>query len=267
LIESISRDGGKRKILSAYIMPGFPKADSTSKILRSAERAGADLVELGVPFSDPLADGPVIQNAAQAALENGITPARILDLVKSFRQESELPIILMGYMNSFMNGIGKDFPRKLKAAGIDGVIIPDLSLEESASVKKDIEDTGLSFVLLAAPTSTNDRIEKISEASSDFVYCVSVTGVTGARKNLVNNEVTDFLKRVRESSRKPFLVGFGISTPESAREISRYADGIVVGSALLQNISNSDRSEEAAYEFLKGLRAAIDSNEELEHTK
>jgi len=241
-------------------MPGFPHADSTKGILISAEKAGVDFVELGVPFSDPLADGPVIQTAAQVSIENGTTPAKILELVKVFRKESQLPIILMGYMNSFMNGIGNNFPERLSSAGIDGVIIPDLSLEESAVVRKDVEQAGLSFVLLAAPTSTDERIEKISEASSDFVYCVSVTGVTGARKNLVSDEVTDFLKRVRKFSQKPFVVGFGISTPETAKEISIYSDGIVVGSALLQKISSAHHGEETdyAFDFLRTLRAAID---------
>ena len=229
LISDFSRGDKYRKLLSAYIMPGFPQADSTMKILESVEKAGVDFVELGVPFSDPLADGPVIQDAAQVAIANGISPKKIVDIVTTFRKRSELPIILMGYMNSFLNGIGNDFPKKIKSAGVDGVIIPDLSLEESGSVHKVIEDAGLSLVLLAAPTSTDERIKKISEAASDFVYCVSVTGVTGARKNLINDEVIDFLKRVRKSTRKPFVVGFGISTGETAREVSKYSDGIVVG--------------------------------------
>ncbi|HUI31003.1 MAG TPA: tryptophan synthase subunit alpha [Candidatus Acidoferrales bacterium] len=258
VIGFIAQDGKHKKILSAYVMPGFPTRDSTAEVLRSAEKAGVDFVEIGVPFSDPLADGPVIQKASQAAIENGMSPEKIVDFVRTFRKESELPLILMGYVNSFLNGIGRSFPEKLKSAGIDGVIIPDLSLEESDMVRKDIEDAGLSLVLLAAPTSTDERIVKISEASTDFVYCVSVTGVTGARKNLVSSDVTDFLKRVRKFSRKPFVVGFGISTPDTARDISKYSDGIVVGSALLQKISSSSQCGETAYEFLKSLRTAID---------
>ncbi|MFZ1083039.1 MAG: tryptophan synthase subunit alpha [Candidatus Kryptoniota bacterium] len=261
LISSISENGRQKKLLSAYIMPGFPRADVTIEILKSAEKAGADFVELGVPFSDPLADGPVIQKAAQVAIENGQTPKTILELVEKFRKVSALPIILMGYTNSFLNGIGKNFAEKLRAAGVDGVIIPDLSLEESMEIRGQIEYAGLSFVLLSAPTSTDDRIKKISETATDFVYCVSVTGVTGARKNLVSSDVIDFLKRVRKLSQKPFVVGFGISTPETAKEISNYSDGIVVGSALLQQISSAPRGEEPkfAYEFLKSLRTAIDS--------
>ncbi len=251
-------------------MPGFPHADATIEILKSAKKAGVDFVELGVPFSDPLADGPVIQKAAQVAIDNGQTPRKILELVEKFRAISsgsdvcdprtELPIILMGYINSFLNGIGKDFVEKLNAAGVDGAIIPDLPLEESMEVHNQIEDAGLSLVLLCAPTSSDERIKKISDMCSDFVYCVSVTGVTGARRNLVNSDVTDFLKRVRKLSEKPFVVGFGISTPETAKEISKYSDGIVVGSALIQQISSAPRGEEAkfAYEFLKSLRTAID---------
>ncbi len=241
-------------------MPGFPRPDSTLGVLESAEAAGADFVELGIPFSDPLADGPVIQQASQKAIENGITPNGVLDLVRKFRTNSQLPIVLMGYMNSFLNGIGEDFPAKLQEAGVDGIIIPDLSLEESESVRKTIEDAGLSLVLLIAPTSSDDRIKRINEATSDFMYCVSVTGVTGARKDLVNNDVTDFLGRVRRFAVKPFVVGFGISTPDAARTISRYSDGVVVGSALLQQISGAPAEEEGrrAYEFLKSLRTAID---------
>ena len=250
-----------KKILVAYVMPGFPEPDSAIEILKSAEKAGVDLIELGVPFSDPLADGPVIQGAAQVAIENGISPRKILGIVKNFRKKSDLPIVLMGYMNSFLNGIGKDFPNELGSAGVDGVIIPDLSLEESTPVKESIEDAGLSLVLLSAPTSTDDRIKKISDAATDFVYCVSITGVTGARTNLVSKDVTDFLKRVRKLSHKPFVVGFGISTPETAMEIARYSDGIVVGSALLQKISSAAKlkRDEAVFKFLRGLRTAIDN--------
>lgn len=258
LLDSIAQEGAHRKLLSAYIMPGYPNADSTIKILRSAEKAGSDFVELGVPFSDPLADGPVIQGAAQIAIENGMSPRKIIELVQAFREESELPILLMGYVNSFLNGIGKNFAEILKSAGIDGVIIPDLSLEESALVRESLEDAGLSLVLLAAPTSTNGRIKEISQAATDLVYCVSVTGVTGARDDLVSDEVVEFLHRVRKHCRKPFVVGFGISTPETAQEISRHSDGIVVGSALLKRISSADRGEDGAYEFLSSLRAAID---------
>ncbi len=251
---------GQRKLLSAYIMPGYPNADSTIEILNSAEKAGVDFVELGIPFSDPLADGPVIQRAAQVAIENGIAPNSILTLVKDFRKSSQLPIVLMGYVNSFINGIGRDFAWKASEAGVDGVILPDLSLEESEMFSRDIENGGLSLVLLIAPTSSDERIVKIDQTTTDFSYCVSVTGVTGARKDLVTGDVVDFLGRVRRLSRKPFVVGFGISTPQAAKEISKYSDGIVVGSALLQQISNSSRGEapKAAYNFLSSLRVAID---------
>lgn len=230
------------------------------EILKSAEKAGVDFVELGIPFSDPLADGPVIQKAAQVAIGNGQTPKKILEFVAKFRSESSLPIILMGYINSFLNGIGKDFAEKLRIVGADGVIIPDLSLEESGELREQIERACLSLVLLSAPTSSDERIKRIDKASSDFVYCVSVTGVTGARKDLVSDDVTEFLKRVRRLSEKPFVVGFGISTPETAEKISEYAGGIVVGSALLQQISSAPRGQEAefTFRFLRSLRTAID---------
>lgn len=260
MLENAGRNGARKKLLSAYLMPGYPQKDCTLSLLKSAEEAGVDLVELGIPFSDPLADGPVIQKAAQTAIENGMTPLVILSLVREFRHNSRMPIILMGYMNSFLNGIGPDFPAKLKEAGADGVIIPDLSFEESEKVRGQIVEAGLSIVFLIAPTSGDDRIGKIDAATTDFSYCVSVTGVTGARKNLVSTEVTDFLQRVRRTAVKPFVVGFGISTPETAHEISRFSDGIVVGSALLQKISQAPPGREAqnAFEFLTTLRVAID---------
>lgn len=260
MIQSAARAGGRKKFLSAYIMPGFPHPDSTLRMLKAAEEAGADFVELGIPFSDPLADGPVIQQAAQVAIGNGMTPRKILDVLAEFRKSSNLPVILMGYFNSFLNGIGDDFAVRIKDAGADGVIVPDLSLEESGSVRKQIENAELSLVLLIAPTSSDERIKEIDGATTDFSYCVSVTGVTGARKNLVSGDVTSFLEKVRKLTAKPFVVGFGISTPETAREVSRFSDGIVVGSALIQQISAAESGGEAvaAGSFLKNLRAAID---------
>lgn len=259
-MENAARNGRKKKFLSAYLMPGFPHKDSTLRVLKSVEDAGVDFVELGIPFSDPLADGPVIQKAAQAAISNGMTPLGILELLKEFRKSSNLPIILMGYVNSFLNGIGKNFASKMRDAGADGVIIPDLSFEEAGQTGEEIEKAGLSLVLLVAPTSSDERIRKLDNATTDFSYCVSVTGVTGARKNLVSDEVTSFLKRVRKSAAKPFVVGFGISTPETAYEISRHSDGVVVGSAFLQQISKAPAGGEAdpGFAFLKSLRTALD---------
>lgn len=260
MIENAVRDGRKKKLLSVYLMPGFPHEDSTLRVLKSAEEAGVDFVELGIPFSDPLADGPMIQQASQVAISNGMTPLSILALVKKFREHSNLPIILMGYMNSFLNGIGGDFAAKLRDAGADGIIVPDLSFEESGQVRRDIAAVGLSLVLLVAPTSSEERIGKLDDATTDFSYCVSVTGVTGARRNLVSDEVVAFLRRVRTIAAKPFVVGFGISTPETAHEISRHSDGIVVGSAFLQQISKARPGNEGepGFAFLKSLRTAID---------
>ncbi len=239
-------------------MPGFPHTESTVKLLEAAESAGVDFVELG----DPLADGPVIQNASQIAIGNGITPAKVLEAVRDFRKRSRLPIILMGYMNSFLNGMGDDTFLRLSESGVDGVIIPDLSLEESAAMKEKIEEADISLVLLIAPTSGDERIQRIDNFTSDFSYCVSVTGVTGARKNLVSDEVVGFLGKVRKLARKPYVVGFGISTPDAARDISKYADGIVVGSALLQQIAGEQpgKEAEAARAFLKSLRDSVDTD-------
>ncbi|MGC8595785.1 MAG: tryptophan synthase subunit alpha [Candidatus Kryptoniota bacterium] len=249
----------KHKILSAYIMPGFPDYNSTFKICRAAMDAGVDFIELGIPFSDPLADGVVIQKSAQVAIGNGITPRKVLEIADEVTRKFPLPVIAMGYYNSFLNGIGHEFMSELARCGVSGLIIPDLSYEESSTVAENAKANEISLVMLIAPTSDDERIKKISQLSSDFCYCVSVTGVTGVRKSLVTEEVRGFLQRVRKNSLKPFVVGFGISNPESAREISLFSDGIVVGSALLERVSADGGLHvyENAYEFLKSLRDAL----------
>lgn len=247
-----------RKILSAYVMPGFPSYNATFEVLKAASDAGVDLIELGIPFSDPLADGPVIQKSAQVSIANGITPARVLEIANEITRKFPLPLIAMGYYNSFLNGLGEGFMDDLAQSGISGLIIPDLSYEESAIVAENAKSKNISLVMLIAPTSDDERIKRISALSSDFSYCVSVTGVTGARRSFVTEEMKAFFQRVRKNSSKPFVVGFGISDPESAREISRFSDGIVVGSALLERISNGSKQiYESAYDFLKSLRAAL----------
>lgn len=247
-----------RKILSAYIMPGFPDYQATFEIFRGAFDAGVDLIELGIPFSDPLADGLVIQRSAQVAIGNGITPRMVLEIAGELAQKFPVPVIAMGYYNSFLNGIGKNFMSELARCSVSGLIIPDLSYEESNVVFENARTNEISLVMLIAPTSDDQRIRKISHLSTDFNYCVSVTGVTGARKSLVTDEMKAFLKRVRRNSLKPFVVGFGISNPETAREISLLSDGVVVGSALLERVSVGGKDVyKNTYEFLKSLRDVL----------
>ena len=227
-------------------------------LLRSVSASGADLLEVGIPFSDPLADGKTIQHSSEVALRNGASLASILASLKEFRTASEVPILLMGYLNPILRFGLERFTDAAVAAGVDGVIIPDLPPEESGSLVESCTKAGLSNVFLIAPTTDDGRIRLIDTLSTDFSYCVSVTGVTGARSSLGTNGSPDaFFQRVRRETKKPFVVGFGVSSREQVADIWRYADGAVVGSALIDRIGRAQSIEEAATEaasFLKSLR-------------
>ena len=247
-----------KKALIPYITPEYPYARSTAAILTALDRGGADLIEVGIPFSDPLADGTTIQRSSEIALANGATVSAILDAVKKYRTGGTRPVLLMGYYNPIFHYGVRQFVAMCRDAGVDGLIVPDLPPEEAGELRKESLSNNISNVFLVAPTTTDDRIRKVDECSSDFSYCVSVTGVTGARNRLGSNDgIDEFLKRVRANVRKRFVVGFGISTPEQVRHVWQYADGAVVGSALVDAIAQSRNPEEAAVtaeSFLRELR-------------
>lgn len=228
------------------------------RILGALSAAGADLIEVGIPFSDPLADGKTIQHSSEVALKNGVTLPKILSLIKEFRKSSEVPILLMGYFNPILQFGITEFTREAAKAGVDGLIIPDLPPEESGDFVRASKETGLSNVFLIAPTSDDARIRLIDSVSTDVSYCVSVTGVTGARSSWGTNGSHDaFFQRVKRETKKPFVVGFGIATSEHVRSVWRYADGAVVGSALIDRIGDARNAEEAAREagmFFTSLR-------------
>lgn len=225
----------QRSALIPYVTPEFPVRGTTIPLVLALDEAGADLVELGVPFSDPIADGPTIQHSSAVALRNGVTLGKVLDLAYQIRKKSEIPIVLMGYCNSFLRYGIRRFFGDARAVGVDGLIVPDLPPEEADEVMKVAGKSGIGMTFLIAPTTPSARIKKIDKLSADFSYCVSITGVTGARRNLgAKQELLAFLKRVDENTKKPFVVGFGISRPEQVREVCRYADGAVVGSALIK---------------------------------
>ncbi|MCI0706017.1 MAG: tryptophan synthase subunit alpha [Ignavibacteriae bacterium] len=248
----------RKKAIIPYITPDYPIAGVTLPILQALERSGADLIEVGIPFSDPLADGKTIQHSSEIALRHGATIPKILDDVRRFRASSSLPLLLMGYMNPILRYGTEKFLQDSASAGVDGVIIPDLPPEESASFVSESNAAGLSNVFLIAPTTSSERVRKIDQLSTDFSYCVSVTGVTGARRELgINGSLDAFLKRVRENTKKSFVVGFGISNAEQVNRVSALADGVVVGSALLQAIGEARTAEESvskAEKFLHSLR-------------
>jgi len=247
-----------RKALIPYITPEFPVRGATVPVLRAAADAGADMIELGIPFSDPIADGATIQHSSHVALENGVTISAVLSAVKEFRRSSDVPVLLMGYINPILQFGIKKFAGSAKEAGVDGVIVPDLPPEEAGELMGWSRESGLSNVFMIAPTTRDDRIRLIDEASTDFSYCVSLTGVTGARASLESNGSLDaFLARVRKIAKKPFVVGFGLSTREHVEQVWRVADGAVVGSALISRMATAQTPEDAAKaagEFITSLR-------------
>jgi tryptophan synthase alpha chain len=222
-----------RPALIAYLTAGDPNPSLTAKLVAALERGGADLIELGVPFSDPIADGPVIQRASDRALAQGTSLARVLQIAAEIRQSSEIPILLFTYMNPVMRyGIDK-LARDARTAGIDGCLLTDLSVEEAATYIDTMREHGLDTVFLGAPTSTDRRLSLVAKYSSGFVYLVSRTGVTGEQTSVAAG-VKPLVDRMRAVTDLPLAVGFGIAKPEHAREVGAVADGVVVGSAIVR---------------------------------
>jgi tryptophan synthase alpha chain len=222
------------RALALFLTAGFPESDATVDLVLGLEDAGADIVELGMPFSDPLADGPVIQECSALALKNGTTLETIFGYVRAIRKSSDIPLVLMGYVNPVLRfGVDRFFDRA-REAGVDGVIFPEIPVEEVSLFGPTIESHGLSNIMLVTPTTSPDRITTIDQRSSGFLYCVSVTGVTGATKA---PPPLDYIRTVRRHATKnPVLVGFGISTPDDVHRLASEADGVIVGSALLKKL-------------------------------
>ncbi|RPI33386.1 MAG: tryptophan synthase subunit alpha [Nitrospiraceae bacterium] len=241
------------KAFIPYIMAGDPGLQRTKELIRILEDCGADIIELGVPFSDPLADGPTIQKAAQRALDEGVTLKKVIEFVAELRLISQIPIILMTYYNPVFKYGEERFARDAAAAGVDGMIVPDLPPDEADNLIKHSRKSGLDTIFLLAPTSTDSRIQKVSRASTGFIYYVPITGITGAKLSL-DASLESHIARIREVTGKPIAVGFGISTPEEASAISRYADGVIVGSAIVKRVADPD---EELRRYLLSLRNAI----------
>ncbi len=247
------------RALIPYFTAGYPSEDEFLEIVSVCLQDGADIVEIGIPFSDPVADGPTIQYASQQALNSGITTERTLELLHRLDNPLGKPLVNMSYLNPILQYGLKTFIRDAHAAGVQGLIIPDLICDES----KDIEDVakrgGIDLIHLLAPTSTPDRQRMILSRSRGFVYLVSVAGVTGARRDLPN-DLNQWVRNVRDKSPIPVAVGFGISNSEQARRVSQVADGVIVGSAIiniLRNDTNSRARVSNAHRFVKQLKKAI----------
>ena len=246
-----------RKALMPYVTMGYPALESALEIVPALAEAGADLVELGVPFSDPLADGATIQAAGQRALANGMSLALCLEQAATLRVRGvTVPFVLMGYYNPIMQFGIERFVEQAVASGIDGLIVPDLPPEEAKELHTAATARGLDVIFLLAPTSDAARVQRVTAQSGGFVYLVSLVGVTGARESLPP-DLAEFVTRVRAVTDKPLAVGFGIATPEQAAQVAKIADGVIVGSALVKAVGAAERPAEAARAFVAALRAAI----------
>jgi tryptophan synthase alpha chain len=242
--------------LMPYFTLGFPDR-ATSLDVVEAIAPYSDLIELGVPFSDPLADGPTIQRSTQIALENGTTTADCLAMVRELRQRGvDKPFLLMGYYNPILAYSIEAYVRDVAEAGADGFIVPDLPPEEADEFEQAAQEAGLVLIHFLAPTSNPERITNVTARAQGFIYLVSLTGVTGARSQ-VQADLGDFVARVREQAQVPLAVGFGIGTPEQAAEVGALADGVIVGSALVNAADKAEAKAEAAGEFVASLQAGL----------
>ena len=255
---SYAQEGG-RKLLIPFLTAGFPDIRATKQLALAAFDAGADMLELGAPFSDPVADGPAIQYSSQRALSSGITLSSILALAESLSVKSSKPILLMGYYNPILASGVERYVRRAVDSGVSGLIVPDLPPDEAGELRTVAHKSGMSLVFLVAPTSRRERIRLVNRYSTDFVYAVTVAGVTGARKT-VAGETLSYLKSLRSCISKPFVAGFGVSTARSAQALGRYADGVVVGSALIDLIRKSTKRNAVrdSYKLLLSMRRALD---------
>ncbi len=244
------------KALIAYITVGYPDIEATPKIASILADNGCDIIELGIPFSDPLADGATIQKASYHALQRGTTPQVCLDIASQLRQKISVPLVFMTYYNPVLNFGLESFCQSCQEAGINGLIVPDLPPEEGAELENTTQKHDLDLIYLLAPTSTGERIAEVAARSRGFIYLVSLTGVTGARDTLPS-DLESFVKRVRQKAKQPLCVGFGVSNPEQAKRVAMIADGVIVGSRLIQLVEE-DATLASLKSFVSSLREALD---------
>lgn len=228
----------REKALIVFLTAGDPDLPTTWALVRAAAAAGADVVELGIPFSDPLADGPTIQKASERALAGGVQLVHVLDLIENHRHEVEIPIILMGYYNPILSSGTDSFVKRAARIGVDGLIVPDLPADEGEAFYSSLREAGVAPILMLAPTSTSERIRLAAGAGAGFLYYVSLTGVTGARERLATS-IPEKIGEIRRHTDLPIAVGFGISRPEHVAALAPHVDGVVVGSALVEKVEQS----------------------------
>ncbi|MFO0773640.1 MAG: tryptophan synthase subunit alpha [Nitrospiraceae bacterium] len=252
----------REQALITYIMAGDPSLSDTEALVLALEQAGADVIELGVPFSDPIADGPVIQQAADRALKSGTTLKKILAMTTGLRTKTQIPLVLMAYYNTIYAYGEAAFCRDAVVAGIDGLIVPDMPVEESGPLNALATPAGLDLIFLLAPTSTASRRTMVARASHGFVYYVSLTGITGAKLTDMG-DVEQNLNKIRKVSKVPVSVGFGVATPDDVKRLAKTADGVIVGSALVKRIAELPHNPTALTsiaDFVRSLKAPTCAN-------
>lgn len=248
-----------QKLLSLFLTAGFPQIDATVPLLKLLDEAGADLIELGIPFSDPLADGPTIQRTSQIALQNGVTLKTVLEMAAAVKSNLRAPLILMGYYNPILQFGPETFAQAAAKAGVQGLIIPDLPPKESLALREIAGQLGISLIYLVSPNTSLKRLQLIDELTTSFIYAVSITGVTGARANVADS-ARAFLQNLRSQVRHPVLVGFGVSNAAEARILSAFCDGVIVGSALLTQIEKNGLTNagvKKTSEFIREIREGL----------
>lgn len=246
-------DRKHKDVLNVYVTAGYPELGSTLPVMEALQAAGADLIELGMPYSDPLADGPVIQQSSMAALSNGMTLAVLFDQLKQFREKIHVPVILMGYMNPVLQFGFENFCKAAAAVGVDGLILPDLpAFEFESHYGAIIKQCGLDFIFLVTPETSEERVRKLDTLSSGFLYAVSSSSTTGKEKDF--NAVVNYLKRLRDYQLKnPVLVGFGIKDRETFQAVTPHANGAIIGSAFISALTNSSDPVMATSAFVRNV--------------
>ncbi|MGZ3595403.1 MAG: tryptophan synthase subunit alpha [Syntrophales bacterium] len=247
------------KALIVYLTAGDPDMQTTGRLILALEQSGVDVIEIGVPFSDPTADGPVIQAASQRSLHKGTTLSGILDMIESLRPVTEIPIVLLGYYNPIYSFGNERFAASAKRAGVDGILVVDLPPEESLELRSYTDPAGIDFISLVAPTTSDNRIARIADNATGFLYYISITGVTGTAQPLTQNIEVD-VERIRKISALPLVIGFGISTPAQAAAIAACADGVVIGSAFVRLIEEHGAKEgliQVASSFVRDIKKAL----------
>lgn len=250
----------KQKALVVYVTAGDPDIGATYQIASCLAQSDVDILEIGIPFSDPTADGPIIQEASQRALKNGVSLPSILNMIKSLREVSDIPVVLFGYYNPIFAYGNEQFAKDAKKSGVDGILIVDLPPEESNELRKYTDPASIDFISLVAPTTSLSRTKIIAKKAGGFIYFISITGVTGSAIPDDISSIAKDVDRIRTVTKLPIVVGFGISTPSQAREISKFADGIVIGSAFVKLINDNKNKPdmlEIISSYAKELKSAL----------